>query len=118
MGVIEERIRKRKQVIREVDLWARKLRFKCTVVIIGSYARGDFNEWSDIDIVLISDNFKENPVQRLKKIDFPANFEVIPLNLRDLDVLFSKRDVIAEEICKYGVFVRDDYRLKNKLCRK
>jgi Nucleotidyltransferase domain. len=35
--------------------------------MIGSYARGDFNRWSDVDLVVISD-FKGNPLERLEKL--------------------------------------------------
>ncbi len=31
---------------------------KTTLILFGSYARGDFNLWSDIDIIIISDYFK------------------------------------------------------------
>ena len=29
-------------------------------ILFGSYAKGTFNEWSDIDIALVSDNFQGN----------------------------------------------------------
>ncbi|MBS7288260.1 MAG: nucleotidyltransferase domain-containing protein [Candidatus Freyarchaeota archaeon] len=51
---------------------------KCTVVLVGSYARGDFNLWSDIGILLTSSELKGNPLDRLKKVDAPAGFQVIP----------------------------------------
>ena len=31
---------------------------KVTLILFGSYARGDFNLWSDVDIIIISDYFK------------------------------------------------------------
>ena len=116
MGIIEERMKIRERVIKEVGKWSETLDFKCTVVLIGSYARGNFNEWSDIDVVLISEIFSGNPIDRLKMIDFPPNFVVIPINLDELAELFKREDLIANDICKYGVFVRDDYKVKDKFC--
>ena len=52
MEVLEERRRIREKVTREAESWARSLPFKASVILIGSYARGDFNVWSDVDIVL------------------------------------------------------------------
>jgi len=31
---------------------------KITVILHGSYARGDFNLWSDIDVIVVSERFK------------------------------------------------------------
>ncbi len=118
MGIIEERRRIRSRVVSEAMEWARSLGFKCTAVLIGSYARGDFNEWSDIDIVLVSEIFRDRPPERLRKIETPPNYEVIPLNPTELERLFTKRDPIADEICRHGVFLRDDYMIQNTYCNK
>ncbi len=118
MGIIEERREIRSRVIAEAMEWARGLGFKCTAVLIGSYARGDFNEWSDVDIVLISEVFKGRPPERLRKIDPPPNYEVIPLNPGELKRLFTKGDPIADEICRDGVFLRDDYKIRKTYCNK
>lgn len=29
-----------------------------TIILYGSYARGDWNEWSDIDVIVISEDFQ------------------------------------------------------------
>lgn len=38
---------------------------KFTRVLYGSMARGDYNVWSDIDFLVISDELPENPLKRL-----------------------------------------------------
>lgn len=43
MEAVKRRERLREQVIREAREWASKLPFKATALLIGSYARGDFN---------------------------------------------------------------------------
>lgn len=65
MDILEERRRLREDVIRIARDWACSLKFKATAILIGSYARGDFNLWSDIDILLIAE-FTGNPLDRLK----------------------------------------------------
>jgi len=90
MGIVNERRRIRSRIVAEARDWAHSLGFQCTAILIGSYARGDFNVWSDIDIVLVSEVFKGNPVERLRKIEYPPNYEVIPLNPEELVRLFQK----------------------------
>lgn len=70
--------------------WARRLPFKATVILIGSYARGDFNLWSDIGIVLVA-GFKDSPLERLKEIDYPLGYEVIPLTINGFKKLVKRR---------------------------
>ena len=53
MEIIEKRIEERKRIIRKAHEYSLTLEFKATVILIGSYARGDFNLWSDVDIMII-----------------------------------------------------------------
>ena len=110
MELIERRRRLRERVILEAKEWALGLPFRATAVLIGSYARGDFNLWSDVDVILISE-LKGSPVERLSRIDFPPGFEVIPLTPEEFLRLKKRRDPIALEAEKKGVVLRDDYGL-------
>lgn len=69
MEIIEKRRRLRERRIEEAREWVSKLPFRVTAILIGSYARGDFNIWSDIDILLISEEFIGRPTERLRFID-------------------------------------------------
>jgi len=106
--IIEERKRLRERVIECVKEWASNLPFKASVVLIGSYARGDFNLWSDVDVLLIAD-LHGNPLERLKSIDAPPGFEVIPLTLEEFEKLLSKRNPLAVDTIVHGIIVRDDF---------
>ncbi len=55
MEVVEKRMIQRELVISEVKKFAANLKFKCSVLLIGSYACGDFNLWSDVDLLMIED---------------------------------------------------------------
>jgi len=70
--IVEERIRKREEVIKLakqfVDCASKYLKIK-KAILFGSYVRGDFNEWSDIDILIIVDEIDEiNPIKRIEKV--------------------------------------------------
>jgi len=115
MEVIKRREEKRREVIENARKWVSSLNFRTSAILIGSYARGDFNLWSDVDIMIISDTFKENPLERLKKIDPPPGFQIIPLNLEELEKLHSRNDVLVREFLEHGVILRDDLQLRHKL---
>jgi predicted nucleotidyltransferase len=40
------------------------------VILYGSYARGDFHEWSDVDIMLLVDEEDQLEVQQIDKLVF------------------------------------------------
>mgnify|MGYP001773113916 CR=1 FL=1 len=111
MEVLRKRFEERRRVVEKAREWASKLPFKSSVALIGSYARGDFNLWSDIDVVVISDEFRGNPLERLRNIDMPPGFEVIPLTIQEFGELLKKRNPIAIELIENGVTLRDDYNI-------
>ncbi len=117
MEVLKERKRIREEVIKKAKEWARSLNFKATVILIGSYARGDFNLWSDVDIVIVSNDLKGSPLERLKEIEYPPGFEVIPLTTDELQILLRKNNPIALDIKHYGIILRDDLGL-SKVIKK
>jgi len=111
MEIVKKRIEIRDKVVSEATEWVNGLKYRVSAVLIGSYARGDFNVWSDVDIILISDEFKGNPVERLKKINVPPGYEVIPLTPKEFKKLLKKNDALAREAVEKGVKLRDDFRI-------
>lgn len=72
--------------------------------LFGSYAKGNYNEWSDIDIALISDTFEGIRIKdrdKIRKITLSvsSNFEVLPFNPKD----FSLENPLAKEIIETGI---------------
>ncbi|HDI46431.1 MAG TPA: nucleotidyltransferase domain-containing protein [Candidatus Methanomethylia archaeon] len=114
MEIIERRRRLRQRVLEEVSKWARGLPFKASVILIGSYARGDFNLWSDIDILVISPSFKGSPIERLKVLDILPGSEVVPLTPEEFERLIKRGDPLAVEALDQGVVLRDDLKLSAK----
>lgn len=114
MEFIKERVRKRRKVIREAVEWADGIPYRVTAILIGSYARGDFNLWSDVDILLVAE-FIGNPIERLRLVDMPPGFQVIPLTEGELLSLLMKGDPMAVEALKTGVILRDSLKLVGKM---
>jgi uncharacterized protein len=47
-------------------------------VVFGSVARGDFNRWSDVDLLLVSPEFQGPPLRRLEQLgDRPARVQPV-----------------------------------------
>ena len=111
MEVIKARKSVIDRVISEAKKWATSLPIKCTAYLIGSYARGDFNIWSDVDILLVSDDLVGSPVERLKRIETPPNYEVIPLTSSEFRRMLGREDSLAKEALKRGILLRDDLNL-------
>ncbi|NIA30835.1 MAG: nucleotidyltransferase domain-containing protein [Actinobacteria bacterium] len=73
-------------------------------VLFGSYAKGNYNEWSDIDIALVSEIFNGNRIfdkDKIRKITLSvsSNIEVIPFPPYD----FNLRNPLAKEIIQTGI---------------
>ena len=68
--VIEERMRRANQALRKAREFAecakRIFHSIDLVILFGSYARGDFNEWSDIDVlVVVGGELPKKPTERI-----------------------------------------------------
>ena len=48
------------------------------VLLFGSFARGDVNEYSDVDVVVISDAFKSIPSEKRLDILYPLTMDLTP----------------------------------------
>ena len=72
--------------------------------LFGSYSYGNANEWSDIDIALISDIFTGNRIKDRDKIractrKVSSMIEIIPFSNED----FNESNPLAKEIMKTGL---------------
>jgi hypothetical protein len=86
---------------------------KVTVVLYGSYARGDFNEWSDIDVLVIAEQLPKNPIERLSLVeDCMARVAgVEPLLLTpDMIQRMRGKNLAVREALEKGVVLVDDLR--------
>lgn len=108
-GPIEKRRRLRQEVIESAGRWAEGLPGPVTAILVGSYARGDFNLWSDVDVLLVSPRFRGvRVVERLLSIDSPPGYEVIAWTPEEYESMLRKRNPLALEAAGVGVVLRDD----------
>ena len=85
--------RERERVIESAKTYINSLKGLYSAFLIGSYAKGDFNALSDVDVLLVGD-FHGNPLERLLKLDFPPGFEVIPLTEEEFNRALKKNNLI------------------------
>jgi len=65
--IIRERIQLREGAIREAlnfSLCVSKKLGRICSIVFGSYARGDFNEWSDVDLLIVVEKAPSSPLPR------------------------------------------------------
>ncbi len=72
--------------------------------LFGSYAKGTYDEWSDIDIAIVSDQFEGIRIKDRDKIrritlGVSSRLEVLPFRTSD----FSIDDPLAREIIETGI---------------
>jgi uncharacterized protein len=75
-----------------------------TAILFGSYATGKFNEWSDIDVALVSDNFEGNRFDdkdKIRKITLSVDSDISPLPYKSED--FTEDDLFVKEILETGI---------------
>jgi len=73
-------------------------------ILYGSYANGTYNEWSDIDLAIVSDDFLGNRVldkERMIKSIVDIDTSISPLPYRPED--FDESDLFVKEIIKTGI---------------
>ncbi len=74
------------------------------VVLFGSYATGRYEEFSDIDVALVSDDFQGVRFldrRRITKPTLATDYTIDPLPYRSED--FNEEDLFVKEILKTGV---------------
>ena len=75
-------------------------------ILFGSYASGEANEWSDIDLALVSNEFEgvrfkdKNKIRKIT-ISVSTDLEVLPFNPRD----FTPSNPLVKEILDTGIRV-------------
>lgn len=118
MEVVRARVEERERVVREAREWAQRLNCRSTVVLVGSYARGDFNKWSDVDILIVTDEIAGSPLERLRKINTPPGYDIVVWTLDEFKTMLKKKNPLASEAVETGVFLRDDYGIAGELSRR
>jgi hypothetical protein len=77
------------------------------VVVFGSYARGDFNTWSDIDVLVVADDLPADSGARLDLLwsSRLGGIEPVAWTTEEFQARRHRRDPIATEADQLGVTV-------------
>ncbi len=136
MRLPERRIREWLSVLDSLAEYARLVGSRlgpATVILYGSFARGDFNLWSDVDVIVVSNVFEGvRPLDRYDILPAVERIEPVPVTLHEFRQLLSKpswryalRDAViivdalgVERVLRdVGIKPRRLEELKNKVIR-
>ena len=73
-------------------------------ILFGSYASGKYDEWSDIDLAIVSNDFAGNRFEdrnKIRKITLQVNSDISPMPFRPED--FNDSDFFVKEILETGI---------------
>lgn len=76
------------------------------VILFGSYSKGNYSEWSDIDLALVSDKFSGDKYEDRKKIarlTIDSDYRIDPLPFSTKD--FNSSNLFIKEIIDTGVLL-------------
>jgi predicted nucleotidyltransferase len=72
--------------------------------VVGSVARGDFNQWSDVDVVIVGEGLPARFPDRIALFsDSPAGIEVFAYTPRELEQERERKNTIVLEAGDIGI---------------
>ncbi|MBN2372412.1 nucleotidyltransferase domain-containing protein [bacterium] len=101
----------RKELIKTLKKSAESLKIKypeiIDIILFGSIARKEEIGTSDIDIVIISKNMKENSFERIskftKEFDLKIPLDVLVYNKEEVDCMIKEKNSFIINILKEGI---------------
>ncbi len=111
--VLARREREREQLIALARDYIERLSAQLPVLaaaIVGSVARGDFNVWSDVDVVVIAEDLPERTPDRASLLgaDAPARLQPIGFRRNEFEAALKKGNRLAREAIEAGVVLVGD----------
>lgn len=106
--VVARRVTERARLLEEAEAFAAALDPRLEVrwvCVFGSVARGDFNAYSDIDVLVVAEGFPQRYQDRLEALGWPTpgRVEPIPWTPTEYRHRLQRRDAIALEALESGV---------------
>ncbi len=79
-------------------------------VVAGSVARGDFNVWSDIDVVVVAEDLPERAVDRIGLLleDSPGRVQPFGYTPEELAAEHRRGNVLVRSALSEGVIITGD----------
>jgi predicted nucleotidyltransferase len=121
--VIEERRREAERALKSVRRFAscvKRRLGRVAVVVFGSYARGDFNAWSDIDVFIVVDkDLPRNPLERLNLLEECIReeplIEPMIMTVKEAMQNLAKHNPLIIDVVRNGIVIIDDLNIIEKM---
>ena len=110
---LASRRRERERLLDLARAYAEGLRARLDlvgVVVVGSVARGDFNVWSDVDVVVVAETLPARAPERsaLLILDAPAGVQPIGFTTEEFDAAWKGGNPLAREATEAGVILTEE----------
>ncbi len=109
--IIERRRAERREKIGLADDYIRAVTLRLGIHrawVVGSVARGDFNVWSDIDVVVVADDLPPTPLQRADLfLDKPPNVQIVAYTPEEFQEELRRENPLVVEATTLGVPIGD-----------
>lgn len=105
---VARRVREREELISRAGVYAEALAERVQPqAVVGSVARGDFNVWSDIDVVVVAPELPERAPDRGMVLiaDAPAGVQPVGFTREEFAAALAKGNPLVREAVEVGVVV-------------
>lgn len=104
---------------RYVGVLSRRVPLRAAAVV-GSVARGDFNVWSDVDVLVVADELPDHPAERTGLLLSVAPAGVQPVGFRphELAAGLARRNRLLLELADRGVMLSGEGWLRDQLAEQ
>jgi uncharacterized protein len=107
--VVARRRAERRALVDSARRYVRVLAARLDVraaVVIGSVARGDFNRWSDVDVLVLAEPLPERALDRLTALEpRPAGLQPIGWTPGEWEREVERRNPMAVEALERGIWL-------------
>jgi predicted nucleotidyltransferase len=86
-----------------------------TAILYGSSVKGDFKDWSDIDIIIISDRLPSDPMERLDVLYEPTEGLIEPKGFTRDEFKAIQNKPFGHLLITEAMVIRDDLNLFGQL---
>jgi uncharacterized protein len=106
--ILAERAREQDALIELARGYVRRLAADTDLVaafVVGSVARGDFNAWSDVDVVVVADNLPSRAPDRAQALGQSAPPRVQPVGFTPMEfrAAHAKGNPLVREAMEIGI---------------
>jgi predicted nucleotidyltransferase len=110
---LEDRRRHRDRLIGLAKEYVERLSGRIPLVaaaVVGSVARGDFNVWSDVDIVVVVEDLPQRAPDRGSLLISEARDGIQPIGFtpEEFERAWRKRNALAREAVQHGVSLQGE----------